>query len=179
MLIKRKFYNREETIKGFYKELSLFSFTNTQLVRPTFDTYFMRLAELAASRSNCMKKGNGAIIVKDNRVISTGYNGTPHGLKNCNEGGCKRCNNNVSQGIDLDKCLCLHAEESAVLEAGRNRTIGATIYSTSFPCNLCTKMIIQGGIKKVVFNYHYDSPLAKYMFAQTDIEIYKHDPLSG
>jgi dCMP deaminase len=103
-------------------------------VRPTFDTYFMRMAELAASRSNCMKKGNGAVITKDNRVISTGYNGAPFGLPNCNEGGCKRCNDNVKQGIDLDKCMCLHAEESAVMEAGRNRTMGATLYTTSFPC---------------------------------------------
>ena len=126
-----------------------------------------------------MKKGNGAIIAKDNRVVSTGYNGMAQGLLNCNEGGCKRCNDNVAQGIDLDKCTCLHAEESAVLEAGRNRTIGATIYSTSFPCTLCTKMIIQGGITKIVFNYHYDSPLAKTMLAQTNIQIYKHDPITG
>ena len=79
----------------------------------------MRLAEVAASRSNCMKRGIGAVIVQDNRVISTGYNGTPFGLINCNEGGCDRCNNNIAQGEELDKCLCLHAEESAVLEAGR------------------------------------------------------------
>jgi dCMP deaminase len=94
----------------------------------------MRLAELAASRSNCMKKGNGAIIAKNNRVVSTGYNGTAFGLINCNEGGCKRCNDNVKQGIDLDKCLCLHAEESAVMEAGRNQTMGSTLYTTSYPC---------------------------------------------
>ena len=89
-----------------------------------------------------MKKGNGAIITKNNRVKFTGYNGIPFGLTNCNEGGCKRCNDNVHQGIDLDKCLCLHAEESAIIEAGRDQCIGATIYTTSFPCQLCTKMII-------------------------------------
>ena len=89
-----------------------------------------------------MKRGIGAVIVKDNRVVSTGYNGTAFGLRNCNEGGCKRCNDNVRQGLDLDKCMCLHAEESAVIEAGRKATMGATIYSTSFPCSLCAKMII-------------------------------------
>jgi len=141
-LIKRRFYNRHPTIAQFYKELGEFKFDNKELVRPTFDLYFMRLAELAASRSNCMKKGNGAIITKDNRVVSTGYNGTPFGLPNCNEGGCQRCNDNVRQGIDLDKCMCLHAEESAVMEAGRSRCMGATIYTTSYPCQLCTKMII-------------------------------------
>ena len=89
-----------------------------------------------------MKRGNGAIIVKDQRVISTGYNGTPFGTKNCNEGGCERCNSGVGQGIDLDKCMCLHAEDSAVIEAGRPRTLGTTLYTTSFPCLLCMKVII-------------------------------------
>lgn len=102
----------------------------------------MRMAELAAMRSNCMKRGNGAVITLDNRVVSTGYNGTPFSMTNCNDGGCKRCNDNVKQGIDLDKCICLHAEESAVMEAGRKATMGATIYTTSYPCNLCAKMII-------------------------------------
>lgn len=94
-MIKRRFYNRGKSIEEFYQELDQFKFNNKELVRPTFDTYFIRLAELAASRSNCMKKGNGAIIAKNNRVVSTGYNGTAFGLINCNEGGCKRCNDNV------------------------------------------------------------------------------------
>ena len=80
--------------------------------------------------------------MKDNRIISTGYNGTPGGTKNCNEGGCARCNSNIGQGRDLDKCKCLHAEESAVMEAGRKACKDATIYTTAFPCLLCTKMIV-------------------------------------
>lgn len=137
--------------------MSEFNFNNKELVRPTFDTYFMRLAELAASRSNCMKRGNGAIVVKDFRIISTGYNGTPFGITNCNEGGCPRCNSNAKQGLDLDKCLCMHAEESAVLEAGRPRTLGGAIYTTSFPCLLCTKTIIQAGITAIYYHKDYDS----------------------
>ena len=113
-----------------------------------------------------MKKGNGAIITMHNRIVSTGYNGTPFGLTNCNEGGCERCNDNVRQGIDLDKCKCLHAEESAVMEAGRNRCMGATIYTTSYPCLLCTKMIIQGGIKRIVYNKPYDSKLSQGMITE-------------
>jgi dCMP deaminase len=139
----------------------LFNFKNKELVRPNWDTYFVQMAELAASRSNCMKRGNGAVITLDNRIVSTGYNGTPFGMTNCNEGGCKRCNDNVGQGINLDKCFCLHAEESAVMEAGRKGCMGATIYTTSFPCLLCCKMIIQGGIKRVVFIYDFDSPISK------------------
>ena len=126
-----------------------------------------------------MKKGNGAIVVKDNRIISTGYNGTPFNTTNCNEGGCQRCNNNAHQGIDLDKCICLHAEESAIMEAGRPRTLGGVLYTTSFPCQLCTKMIIQAGIVKIVFNKNYDSQLSKEMLAMTDIEIIQVNPDSG
>ena len=133
-LVRRRFDNKTQDVLDFQNTLSKFDFRNPQIVRPTFDTYFMRLAELASSRSNCMKRGNGAIITKDQRVVSTGYNGTPFSLTNCNEGGCQRCNDNVQQGIDLDKCICMHAEESAVMEAGRPRCLGGTIYTTSFPC---------------------------------------------
>ena len=114
--------------------LKNFDFKSKQLVRPEFDTYFSRMADIAASRSNCMKAGIGAVIAKDNRVITTGYNGTPGGLPNCNAGGCARCNGNAQQGTELDRCVCLHAEESAMLEAGRLRTLGATLYTTHFPC---------------------------------------------
>ena len=79
----------------FRVELGTFQFNNKELVRPAFDTYFMRLADNCASRSNCMKRGIGAVITKGNRVVSTGYNGMPFGLTNCNEGGCKRCNDNT------------------------------------------------------------------------------------
>lgn len=136
--------------------------------RPPWDTYFMRLAFLAARRSNCMKRRVGAIVVRDNRVVSTGYNGTPRSLTNCMEGGCPRCNANAgcvsparppflrrpdnplflcrpcrSTGAALDQCLCLHAEENAIMEAGTERARSCTIYSTSFPCLQCTKRIIQ------------------------------------
>ena len=99
-----------------------------------------------------MRTGNGAVIVKDKRIVSTGYNGTPFGLGNCNEGICPRCLNfSVDVSDDLDKCLCLHAVESAILEAGRPRTLGTTIYTTKFPCQLCIKMVIQAGIVRLVF----------------------------
>jgi len=102
----------------------------------------MRMSEIAASRANCMKAGIGSVIAKENRVISTGYNGTPVGLPNCNAGGCARCNGDARQGTELDRCVCLHAEESALLEAGRALTQGATVYTTHFPCQLCTRKII-------------------------------------
>ena len=94
--IKKRFHNKTENLMDFYIELRKFQFNDKQLVRPSFDTYFSRLAEVAASRSNCMKAGIGAVIAKDQRVITTGYNGTPCGLVNCNQGGCRRCNLNTS-----------------------------------------------------------------------------------
>lgn len=126
-----------------------------------------------------MKAGIGAVIAKDNRVITTGYNGTPQGLPNCNAGGCARCNGNAKQGTELEKCVCLHAEESAILEAGRLRTVGATVYTTHFPCQLCTRKIIQAGIVRIVYKKPYDSPLSRQLLAMTNIEIWQLNDETG
>ncbi|KAG9299532.1 hypothetical protein G9A89_020703 [Geosiphon pyriformis] len=113
----------------FYARLHNLGITNPERLRPSWDTYFMHMSDLAARRSNCMKRKVGCVLVKDCRVIATGYNGTPRGLKNCNEGGCQRCNAAVPCGHALDTCLCLHAEENALLEAGRERVgNGCTLY---------------------------------------------------
>ena len=85
----------------------------------------------------------------------------------------------MQQGIDLDKCICMHAEESAVMEAGRPRTMGGTIYTTSFPCQLCAKMIIQAGIVRIVYNKDFDSPISKEMLSMTNIEIVQVNPETG
>ncbi len=127
------------------------SLLTPELVRPCWDSYFMRLAFLASTRSNCMKRRVGAVLVKDNRVVSTGYNGTPRGILNCMDGGCLRCNSNSRCGEGLDLCLCMHAEENSLLEAGVGRAENCTIYTTSFPCLQCTKRIIQLRVKEVVY----------------------------
>jgi dCMP deaminase len=129
----------------------------SRFVRPTWDEYFMSIARVVAMRSNCMKRKVAAIIVKDMRVVSTGYNGTPRGAKNCNEGGCPRCNNMAASGTALDECLCCHGEENAITQAAYHGTSlkGATLYSTFAPCLLCTKMIINSGIAEVVYNQDY------------------------
>lgn len=111
--------------------------------RPSIDEYFMGIAFIAKLRSNCMKRPVGAVVVQDNRILSIGYNGTPSGLDNCYEGGCIRCNMNVGKGKDLDKCFCLHGEEAAILEVGSKVTKGATLYCTMFPCNWCSKIVVQ------------------------------------
>lgn len=125
--------------------------------RPDWDEYFMGIAKVAALRSNCMKRKVAAVIVRDQRVISTGYNGTPRGIANCNEGGCPRCNHLGPSGADLEACLCSHAEENAIVQAAYHgvSVAGATLYTTFSPCLSCTKMIINSGIREVVFNKTY------------------------
>jgi len=125
--------------------------------RPSWDEYFMSIAKVVAMRSNCIKRKIAAIIVKDRRVVSTGYNGTPRGAKNCNEGGCPRCNSLAESGTALEECLCCHGEENAITQAAYHGISlkGATLYTTFSPCLLCTKMIINSGICEVVYNLEY------------------------
>jgi dCMP deaminase len=113
--------NTFTTLIELGKRLVALNILNPERLRPSWDTYFMRICDLAAKRSNCMKRKVGCVLVKDHRVVATGYNGTPRGLINCNDGGCARCNSASPCGHGLDTCLCLHAEENALIEAGRAR----------------------------------------------------------
>jgi dCMP deaminase len=125
--------------------------------RPSWDEYFLSIARVVASRSNCVKRRVGAVIAVDRRLISTGYNGTPRGVRNCNEGGCPRCNSFAEGGTRLDECLCSHAEENAITQAAYHGVAvrGGTLYTTLSPCLMCTKMIINAGIEEVAFNAEY------------------------
>lgn len=125
--------------------------------RPDWDHYFMNIAEVVALRGNCIKRKVAAVIVKDKRIISTGYNGTPRGVTNCNEGGCPRCNRFGASGEDLGECLCSHAEENAIVQAAYHGVSikEATLYSTYSPCLICTKMIINSGLAEVVYSKAY------------------------
>ena len=131
-----------------------------QLPRPNWDQYFMNIAREVSSRSNCIKRKVAAIVVKDKRIISTGYNGTPRGTKNCNEGGCARCNSYTTGGTKLDECTCSHGEENAIVQASYHGVSlkDAILYTTFSPCLTCSKMIINSGITEVVYNVDY--PLA-------------------
>lgn len=125
--------------------------------RPNWDEYFMNIADVAASRSNCSRRHVAAVIVKDHRIISTGYNGTPRGIKNCFEGGCVRCNSSTPSGSKLDECICSHGEENAIVQAAYHgiSVKDGTLYTTFSPCLLCAKMIINSGIVEVVFKERY------------------------
>jgi len=124
----------------------------------------MSIAKTVSLRSNCIKRKVAAVIVKDKRIISTGYNGTPRGVMNCNEGGCPRCNSMTASGHGLDECICSHAEENSITQAAYHGVSvkGAVIYVTYSPCLTCAKMIINSGIAEVIYNQHYsiaDAPL--------------------
>lgn len=125
--------------------------------RPDWDEYFMGIARIVSLRSNCIKRKVAAVIVQDKRIISTGYNGTPRKVKNCNEGGCPRCSSMAESGSRLGECLCSHAEENAIVQAAYHgiSVKGSTLYSTFSPCLMCTKMIINSGIREVVYNLSY------------------------
>ena len=151
--------------------------TLPQLTRPDWDEYFMKLAKVAALRSNCIKRKVAAIIVRDRRVISTGYNGTPRGTRNCFEGGCARCNSLADSGTQLDECLCSHGEENAITQAAYHGVSvnGATLYTTFSPCLTCTKMIINAGIEEVVYNLEYPLPETSFrLLAEAQVLCRQH-----
>ena len=128
-----------------------------KMERPSWDQYFMDIAHVAATRSNCSRRQVAAVLVRDCRIISTGYNGTPRGVRNCSDGGCPRCTSDTPSGTNMTQCLCSHAEENAIVQAAYHGIAvkGATLYTTFSPCLLCAKMIINAGIVEVVYHQHY------------------------
>ncbi|KAI1814021.1 cytidine deaminase-like protein [Poronia punctata] len=172
--------NTADSLAHLYATLGKLDLTNGDRLRPSWDSYFMALASLAARRCNCMKRAVGCVLVDSKRrVISTGYNGTPRNLRNCVEGGCPRCNSgDVSSGMSLATCLCLHAEENALLEAGRERIReGSVLYCNTCPCLTCSIKIVQVGISEVVFNqgYSMDSETAQ-VFKSAGIKLRQFSP---
>jgi len=121
--------------------------------RPGWDAYYLGIARAVAARASCSRRQVGAVIVVDNAIIATGYNGTPIGVKNCNEGGCPRCASEAPTGAGYDACICVHAEQNAIVFAARhgNATQGGVLYTTLRPCFGCAKEAIQAGIRRIVF----------------------------
>lgn len=151
--------------------------------RPSWDEYFIKIADLTSKRSNCIKRQVGCILVKDNRILSLGYNGTPQNTKNCYEGGCLRCSNTkLKAGNNLDLCMCIHAEENALLYVSKNDLKNSTLYVTLSPCIGCVKKIIQCQIKKVVYIEEYSPELDKIshdILLQYNVTLFKYDSNSN
>ncbi|MBT8041883.1 MAG: dCMP deaminase family protein [Pontiella sp.] len=140
--------------------------------RPDWDEYFMDIAHVVSTRGNCCRRKVAAVIVRDKRIISTGYNGTPRGIDNCYEGGCPRCASDAPSGGNLGECICAHAEENAIVQAAYHgiSVSEGVLYCTLSPCLMCTKMIINAGIREVVYEteYHFTEQ-ARGLFATAHV----------
>ena len=142
--------------------------------RPGWDEYFMEMAELASTRSTCLRRRVGACIVVDRHVIATGYNGAPRGLKHCSEmGSCLRTELGIPSGERHELCRALHAEQNAIIQAATlGQSIeGGVIYITHQPCIICAKMIINAGIRRIVIRNGYPDEMARAILDEADIKI--------
>ncbi|MDP8216156.1 MAG: cytidine/deoxycytidylate deaminase family protein [Candidatus Kaelpia imicola] len=141
--------------------------------RPCWDKYFMSIATIVSSRATCLRRKVGALIVKDRRVLATGYNGTPSGITHCEEAGCLREKLNVPSGQRHELCRGLHAEQNAILQAALHGISlkGSILYCTNQPCIICAKMLINAGIKEVIIGNGYPDKLAEDMFKEAGIKI--------
>jgi dCMP deaminase len=130
--------------------------------RPGRDDYFMTIAMAVRRRADCVGNRVGAVVVQDRRIVSTGYNGTPENMPNCSEGGCHRCSERASYpaGTGYDLCICVHAEQNALLAAARFgiAVSGATLYTTMRPCFGCTKEMLQAGVREVFYLHDWSHP---------------------
>ncbi len=140
--------------------------------RPTVDEYFMEIAEVVAKRSTCLRNHVGAVIVRDKRILSTGYNGAPRNLEHCLDIGCIRKQQNIASGTRHEMCRAVHAEQNAIIQSALHGVSieDATLYCTHQPCILCAKMIINSRIKRVVFANNYPDTEALRFFESAGLE---------
>ena len=145
--------------------------------RPGWDEYFMKLALLVAERSTCRRHHVGAVIVRDKRILTTGYNGAASGTKDCLQLGCLRNKLNIPSGTRHEICRAIHAEQNAIIQAGLHGIMikGATLYCTHSPCILCAKMVANAGISRFVMCTEYADKSFKNLFKETKIEYIKID----
>ena len=150
----------------------------TRMERPSNDEYFMEMAQLVSSRSTCLRRKVGAVIVKEKRVLSTGYNGAPKGTEHCEQTGCIRVQLNVPSGTRHELCRGVHAEQNAVTQAAYFGVSvnGASIYTTTYPCSMCAKILINAGIKEIVYSEGYADDLSKKLLDEANITIREYKP---
>ena len=147
----------------------------TKLKRPDWDTYFIKVAHLVSQRSTCLRRNVGAVLVKDRRILATGYNGAPSGLKHCEEVGCLREKLAVPSGQRHELCRGLHAEQNVLLQAALHGVSvrGAILYITNAPCSICSKMIINAGIDQIIYEDSYSDKMAQDFLKTAKIKVKK------
>ncbi|MFC1570186.1 cytidine/deoxycytidylate deaminase family protein [Candidatus Omnitrophota bacterium] len=147
--------------------------TKLEKKRPSWDEYFINIAKLVSTRSTCLRRQVGAVVVKDKQVLATGYNGAPTGITHCDQVGCLREELNIPSGQRHEICRALHAEQNAFLQAAKHgvNLSNATLYITVQPCSICAKMIINAGVKKVVIAGDYPDEFALDFLKEAGIEM--------
>ncbi len=145
--------------------------------RPSWDDYFMSITELVAGRSTCLRRQVGALLVKDKRIVATGYNGAPVNVRHCLEVGCLRDQMGIPSGERHELCRGLHAEQNAIIQAALHGVSieGATLYCTNMPCIICSKMLINARIAAIVYRYGYPDDLAADMLIEAGILLRRLD----
>lgn len=143
------------------------------MARPGWDDYFMKITYDVAERSTCIRRKVGAILVKDKRILATGYNGVPSGLVHCEERGCLREERGIPSGERAEMCRGLHAEQNAIIQAAQHgvRISDSVLYSTTQPCIICAKMLINARIAKVIYEGGYPDDLSLEMLNESGIEL--------
>lgn len=148
------------------------------MVRPGWPEYFMSIAKMVALRSTCLRRSVGAVLVRDKRILSTGYNGAPSGLRHCEEVGCVRQDSSIRSGTRHELCRGLHAEQNAIIQAAYHGISiqGADLYCTNKPCVICSKMLINAGIKTIYFADGYDDLLSEQLFEEAGVMLERMNP---
>ncbi|MDI6713137.1 MAG: cytidine/deoxycytidylate deaminase family protein [Anaerosomatales bacterium] len=143
------------------------------MTRPSWDEYFMGLAAHVAGRSTCLRRKTGAVLVKDKRILSTGYNGAPSGLEHCESAGCLRERLAVPSGSNHELCRGIHAEQNAVVQAARHGIAieGAAIYCTHQPCVMCAKILLNAGVVEIVYREPYPDELAEGLLRESGVTV--------
>jgi len=141
--------------------------------RPSWDEYFMEITNLVSRRSTCLRREVGAVLVKDKNILATGYNGAPSGIAHCLDVGCLREKLRIPSGERHELCRGLHAEQNAIIQAAKHGTNieGATLYCSTMPCIICTKMIINAGIGRIVYKEGYADQLAAEMIGESAVVV--------
>jgi dCMP deaminase len=162
-----------DSIKG--EESPVLAAQEKAAKRPDWDEYFLDIAGLVSRRSSCRRRSVGAVLVKDRRILTTGYNGAPTGLRHCLELGCLREQHHVPSGERHELCRGLHAEQNAIIQAALHGVSvrGATLYCTNHPCVICAKMIINAGAVKVIFRDGYSDELSEEMLQEAGVQVCK------
>jgi dCMP deaminase len=147
-----------------------------KIKRPDWTDYFMDITRLVARRSTCIRRQVGAIVVKDKRILATGYNGVPTGLPHCEDVGCIREQQKIPSGQRHELCRGLHAEQNTIIQAAFHGISinGAILFCTTLPCSICLKMLINAGIKEIVYEQGYPDDLAHSLLEQADLTLTKH-----